>query len=146
MKRWSKLQKRIYNLIDPQLKLQIHCVAYPMRSQRGSTSIPRYYITLNKEIIWDYPKDFITLTSIDTDTTGYPNTNDISSITALIDEYIETPKEDLYDKTFENDKWELTNILKSADRRIGTRRLDELKNNASNAVLKIITQRKGNNE
>ncbi len=52
MKRWSKLQTRIYSMIDPKVPFQIHYIAYPMRSQRGSTSIPRCYITIDKEIIW----------------------------------------------------------------------------------------------
>jgi len=31
-----------------------------MRSQNGgSTDLPRYWITLDKNVIWDYPKDFI---------------------------------------------------------------------------------------
>ncbi|WP_216095042.1 hypothetical protein [Candidatus Marithrix sp. Canyon 246] len=30
-----------------------------MQSNMGSTDIPRYWITLEKEIIWDYPKNFI---------------------------------------------------------------------------------------
>lgn len=59
-RRWSKLQKALYNIIDPKVKLQIHCVAYPMRSKTGyaNNNVPRYWITIEKEIIWDYPKIF----------------------------------------------------------------------------------------
>lgn len=53
MKSWSKLQKELYLIIDPTIDLQIHCVAYPMRSRYGNTALPRYWITLGKEIIFD---------------------------------------------------------------------------------------------
>ena len=56
---WSKLQKEVYLLVDPKLEFQIHCVAYRMCSQWGSTDLPRYWITLDKETIFDYPKQFI---------------------------------------------------------------------------------------
>ncbi|EMJ37444.1 hypothetical protein LEP1GSC079_0680, partial [Leptospira interrogans str. FPW1039] len=51
-KPWSKLQSRLYNLIDENLNFQIHCIVYPMHSERGSTGLPRYWITLDKNIIW----------------------------------------------------------------------------------------------
>ncbi len=58
-KPWSKLQSRLYNLIDENLNFQIHCIVYPMHSERGPTGLPRYWITLDKNIIWDYPKQFV---------------------------------------------------------------------------------------
>ena len=51
MKRWSNLQKRVYAMTAPEIPFQIHCVAYPMRSQRGSTLIPRCFITIGKRFI-----------------------------------------------------------------------------------------------
>ena len=57
-KRWSKLQARVYSMVEPTVPFQIHYIAYPMRSQRGSTLIPRCYITIGQEIIWDFPHDF----------------------------------------------------------------------------------------
>jgi hypothetical protein len=74
MRPWSKLQKQIYNLLLPKLGLQIHCAAYPMRSQCGSTDLGRYWITLGREIIWDYPKDFAGAKL------KYPYVTDISAI------------------------------------------------------------------
>jgi hypothetical protein len=120
-----------------------------MDSQRGTSDLPRYWITLNKETIWDYPKYFLNqsmgdsysgrhLTLINT----YPYGSDISDISKLLNEYIDTPKEELLNKHFENDKWGLINILKAADRRIGERRLSELKRKMYNkAARKIINAR-----
>lgn len=126
---WSKLQREIYKLITPDINIQIHCVAYPMNSRYGSTDLPRYWITLGKEIIWDYPADFITKEGCVKNYTDkinklYPYFTDVSEISGLIMEYIDTPKDILFDKHFENDKWGLVNILKAADRRIGNRRLN----------------------
>ena len=68
--------------------------------------------------------------------------NDISDISKLIREYIDTPKPEIFDKHFENDYWGLADILKAADRRNGTRRLQRLKHKTNNtAANKIIELR-----
>lgn len=62
-RRWSMLQSALYNIIDPAIDFQMHCVAYPMRSKTGTgwapvgdKSVPRYWITIGKDIVWDFPK------------------------------------------------------------------------------------------
>lgn len=137
-KRWSKLQSRLYNLIDPKLNFQIHCALYEMNSNDGwhGNKLPRYFITIDKEIIFDYPKDFDT-----TDRYGYnsyPWDTDISDISNLIEKYIQCPESELFNN-FEGDKWGLTDILRVCDRRIGKRRLMILKNNT--LLIKIIDKR-----
>ncbi|GHV57811.1 hypothetical protein AGMMS49579_24210 [Spirochaetia bacterium] len=155
---WSKLQREVYNLVAPCLAFQLHCAAYRMDSQRGTTDLPRYWITFQGKIVWDYPKDFMN-EIIDyeqiygTKLVGenvfslketYPYVCHISAISDLIQEYIATPKEVLFDKVFENDKWGLTDILKSVDRRIGKRRLTRLGEKQKNSVVgKIIAERLG---
>ena len=119
-----------------------------MQSRCGSTDLPRYFITLAGEIIFDYPKDFVlksggvkslaqgALTKI------YPYGNDISDIGELIREYIDTPKDELFKKHFDADEWGLANILKAADKRIGKRRLQILaKNKKNQAMQKVIAAR-----
>lgn len=148
MKKWSKLQKKLYLIIDQKIGFQIHCSKYRMKSQNGSTDLPRYWITLKDEIIFDYPKQFINKNgaintmSHDKPNKYYPYVTDISAISDLIQSYIDTPKDDVFDKHFENDYWGLINILKAADRRIGTRRLKLLKRKTNNkAAIKIIELR-----
>ena len=148
MKRWSKLQKELYLIIDPMIDFQIHCSAYPMRSRYGNTDLPRYWITLDKEIIFDYPKQFIssdgTVKNYDPDGVhqNYPYNTDVPDISALIREYIDTPISEIATKHFENDYWGLANILRAADRRIGQRRLDSLRRRIKNqAAQKILTIR-----
>jgi len=146
---WSKLQKELYNLIDPKLDLQIHCVVYPMRSQRGSTDLPRYWITLAGETIWDFPKDFVIpewngsspkLKSLGDGLPRryYPYNPGISDISAFLREYIDTPPGELYGKHFPSDAWGLANILKAADRRIGKRRLPLLRRKTGNAAARKV--------
>lgn len=147
MKRWSKLQKELYLIVDPAIDFQIHCATYPMRSQYGNTDLPRYWITLGKEIVFDYPKQFVlsdgTVRNYAPDGIhqNYPYNTDVSDISALIREYIDTPISEIATKHFENDYWGLANILRAADRRIGQRRLDDLrrriKNQAAQKILEL---------
>jgi hypothetical protein len=109
-----------------------------MDSYRGSTDLPRYWITFQKDIVWDYPRHFMTDELIQI----YPYGGDISSFSDVIREYIDTPKELLFDKAFDKDKWGLTDILKSVDRRIGKRRLVRLSETLNNSsISKIIGER-----
>jgi len=145
-RRWSKLQREIYKITDGGINLQIHCAVYPMDSEYGSTDLPRYWITLDGEIIFDYPKQFVandgTVRNYSGFDAGYPYQTDISDISRLIREYIDTPKEEIFSKIFSNDHWGLVNILRAADRRIGARRLEKLKRKTHNiAARKVIQSR-----
>ena len=148
MKRWSKLAKQLYELVDESIDFKLHCTVYRMQSRCGSTDLPRYFITLASEIIFDYPKDFVLKSggvkslAQGAPTKIYPYGNDISDIGELIREYIDTPKEELFAKHFDADKWGLVNILKAADKRIGKRRLQILaKNRKNQAMQKVIAAR-----
>ncbi|MDD3051552.1 MAG: hypothetical protein PHR06_10445 [Candidatus Cloacimonetes bacterium] len=152
-RRWSKLQKEINLIISPDIKFQIHCMAYRMRSQHGTTDLPRYWITLDKEVIFDYPKDFLDMSMLPnsqnvwqcddfTVKERYPYVTEISDISDVLRIYIDTPIGELFDRTFEGDRWGLCDILKSADKRIGKRRLSELSERSkSEAVRKVIEKR-----
>lgn len=113
---WSKLQKSLYQLAE-KANFQIHCSAYRMDSQRGSTLLPRYWITIEKKIIFDYPKQF------QKGNENYPYVNHASDISDLIREYVDCPLNLLPEKIFENDLWGLTDILKAVDKRLGKKRL-----------------------
>ena len=140
-KRWSKLQSRLYNIIDPDINMQIHFSLYEMNSNDGwhGNKLPRYFITIDKEIVFDYPKDFDTTKKYGFN--SYPWDTDISGISNVIEEYIQSPKDKIL-KEFSNDKWGITDILRVCDRRIGKRRLRQLIDSTSNEVLlKIIHKR-----
>ena len=75
------------------------------------------------EIIFDFPGQFL----------KWKNPDELSAIEyleseghtlgLLVDEYLATPKAQLLDKVFERDRWGFTDILKTADRRLGKERL-----------------------
>ena len=81
MARWSKLQKQLYMVIDPTIKFQIQCRVYAMDSVCGRTGLPRYWITLGHEVIWDYPRQFIATPHPGREhPSHYPYGTDISAI------------------------------------------------------------------
>lgn len=140
-KRWSKLQSRLYNLMDPAINFQIHCVLYEMNSNDGwhGNKLPRYFITIEKEIVFDYPKNFDTKKNYPFNV--YPWITDISEISNVIEEYIQCSEAELLN-VFENDEWGITDILRVCDRRIGKRRLHKIKDTITNeTLLKIVAKR-----
>ncbi|WP_297957948.1 hypothetical protein [uncultured Ruminococcus sp.] len=150
MKRWSSLQRELYKIIDENIGFRIHLSVYRMSSQHGSADLPRYWITLDDEIIFDYPKQFVFkdetgsfIKNLSGEKMYYPYQTDIPDISALIREYIDTPKDEVFSKHFDNDHWGLINILKAADRRFGRTRLDLLQKRMDNkAALKVLERRK----
>ncbi len=141
--RWSKLQNRLYRVMDPSTNFQIHMAIYEMNSNDGyhGSKLPRYWVTIGKEIVFDYPKYFDTTEKYGFN--SYPWDTDISAISNLIVEYIQCPQAELMRK-FENDRWGLTDIFLTCDKRMGTRRLKELKERVENPLLiKTIDERLG---
>lgn len=142
-RRWSKLQRRLYDVRAPEADLQIHCVVYPMDSVYGRTGLPRYWITVGDEVVWDYPRQLR-----DHWIPGskplryYPYQPEIGEISDLIEEYLDTPREELLDKRFENDHWGLLNILRAADRRFGALRLPTLRRKIGNAAARKVLDRR----
>ena len=140
-KRWSKLQKRLYGLMEPSLGFQLHCALYEMNSNDGwhSNKLPRYWISIGKEIVFDYPKDFDTTEKYGFN--SYPWDTDISQISNVIEEYIQCPESELMNG-FTNDRWGITNILLVCDRRMGSRRLKRLAETIQDeTLLKVIAMR-----
>lgn len=143
MKRWSKLKKELYLLLVPNINFQIHCSVYRMQSQRRSTGLPRYWLTVDGEIVFDYPKQFLDQEIEQSQLLNtYPYITNISDISDVIREYIDTPKSELPDKVFENDKWGITEYIKLADRRIGIDRLINYSKTIKNEnILKVLEAR-----
>lgn len=140
---WSKLQKAVYLVLAPGLPLQIQCRVYPMDAVYGTTGIPRYWITLGKEIIWDYPKQFVGLGYLKRHLPHqWPYATDISEISCLIREYLDTPRNRILSEPFEHDIWGIVDILRAMDRRVGSRQWEVLKQSTgSEAATKILAWR-----
>ncbi len=129
---FSKLKKVIEGLFDPNIGMEFCCSAYRTGSKggRSTNSIPRYYVKLGKEVIWDFPKDF---PMIKAGHYGYWAAN--NGICDLVRAYIDTPSGEILSrdfKEFEIMEYEgfeyhfcylLTFMFNVADRRVGKGRL-----------------------
>ena len=138
---WSKLRKDLSKVVDLKL-IDIKCSIYPMRSERGSTDIPRYFIQYNKEIVFDFPKDFkdqsfkyyeesYKLKDI------YPHLPMVEKVSQLLRDYVNSSLEN--SEKLE-DELGLIEFLWAGDKRIGKRRyqkyLDRMKNPKAKEILK----------
>jgi len=139
--KWSKLQKALYNIVDPDMKFQMQCSVFWTRSSwmakkgKGREFVPRYLITIGKNIVWDFPNMFINNDSqIDMNHTytkvvkpnkpfsikdTYGWSENYTWIAETIRAYIDTPKDQLLTIQFEKDKYGLVDVLRAVDRRIG---------------------------
>ncbi len=61
----------------------------------------------------------------------------------ILDEYLQTSKEELLND-FENDKWEITDVFRVCDRRIGKRRLRQLRDSVTNEKLLAVIDKRLN--
>lgn len=137
-KRWSKLQARLYNLMEPAVNFQIHCALYEMKSLgHYGSRLSRYFITVDKEIVFDYPKDM----ELDKKYIYLWN-SDVNKISNLIEEYIQRPKEELFED-FPNDKWGIVDILRACDRRVGKKRFQILAERTRNENVRFIIEKRG---
>lgn len=138
-KPWSKLQSKLYELIDSKANFQIHCAVYRLNSKDPMTKnpyrLPRYWITIDKKIVFDYPKMFLkekgmadwsSQSKLFTVAQVYPDDQAVSRISETIREYIDCPKDQILHKEF-NDQYGITDILKLVDKRIGKEKFKSMK-------------------
>lgn len=114
MKKWSKLKRDLENLMDPNLKFKIYANAYENGDRTGQP-LCRFWITIKGQIVWDYPRDFM---SIENASTYYTN-----NISQHLRDYINTPINKVLEVT---DKYNLYKLLYTCDRRVGKRKLEKL--------------------
>ena len=133
MKRWSKIQKELYNIVDPKINFQIQCSIYKTNSSwvtkdgKGRETVPRFWITIDKKVVWDYPQMFLDCKwrsqKLDREDytirdTYYYNEN-YTWVSNVIRQYLNTPREQLASFSTKLDDFGLVDILRSVDRRIG---------------------------
>lgn len=140
-RRWSKLQKRIYRMIDPNLDWQIHCINYRVPGHEGMQEFPRYFVTLNGKIIFDWPKENplgqgSNLPGLDIAKQAFWCASDISE---AIVEYLDA---DTKKQMTLKDPWGIVDIVRAADRRIGRRRWDQVFAISNSAGREILMARK----
>lgn len=153
--RWTKLQKSLDNLISPKLykRFAIHCTKYNWTNSSGYKSIstyPRCWLTLDKQIIWEFPGKFIAddvnnpLYIKDSNGNTYWNeTKTVDGgyeyVMSTLKAYVNTPYEDLNKL---NDIIGLVSLLQLADKRTGKRKLTQIDTSTvSEAECKLINAR-----
>lgn len=129
--RWSQLKKLVENILDPDLDLQMYCTA---QRGEGGAQIGRYWLVLNGETVWDQPPRVSRQLKLGLESSVAPR------ITSILREYLDTPKDQLLTRTFENDHADLIEILKVSDRRIGKRRLAEIIESLNSPVAQRIAE------
>ena len=147
MRRFSKLKKRIESLFAPDLDLKVYCTVSSYNTTHWAWDNPRFWIVLNDEVIFDWLKDFKDVRFPDPVYRGgrpvfYSN---IMYVNNMIEEYIDTPTNKLFDHVLHEDCYGLSDILKAADRRIGKQRLIFMRDRTGNeSAKKIIDMRLSN--
>lgn len=137
MAAWSKLQKSLYSIVSDKADFQIHCSVYRMKSQRGSVNLARYWVTVGKAIVFDYPKQFMSAE----ENKNYPYETQISDLSDCIRDYIDCPVNLLPEKKFDGDAWGLTDILKAVDKRLGKERLKKYFVAGNSVIDEILNKR-----
>ena len=139
--RWSKLQKKIYGLIDPAINLQIHCIKYRVPGFCGMQEFPRYFVTLDGQTIFDWPKDYplgdrFHCEKLDT---LYLYTWCAADISGVLSEYLNANEVTRMTMT---DPWGIVDIIRAADRRIGQRRWERVFASSNSAGKLVLLARK----
>lgn len=136
---WSQLQRKLYEIIDPKLNLQVHCARHRGNGRTCIHSIPRFWVTLNGEVIFDCLHEVMFLHRCSIVGHSFrPYDTDSADICGAVIRYVNAPVSEL---TKLRDRWGLFDILVAADRRVGRRRWPELYRNRSEAARKVLIAR-----
>ena len=136
---WSQIQRKLYDLIDPNLKLQVHCAVDPGGGRTCLNGIPRFWVKLGGEVIFDCLHDYIFMwQDKNFDIGNLPLEDDIAWCCGIVIRYFQAPVDCLMTL---HDRFGLTDILLAADRRIGKRRWPEIYATRSEAAQKVLVAR-----
>ena len=99
--------------MEPSINMQLLCAVYEMNSNDGwhGNKLPRYYITIGKDIVFDYPKQFEKTVYVEDGCIRYmyPYITAMNDISDVIAEYIQRPESEILEP-FEKDEWGITDI------------------------------------
>ena len=148
-KRWSKLKKEIESLFVDGLPLSVHCTdmyravdsrKYNSGEGYSLQTLGNYRVVLGKQELWELPKDFITRNPESWPKDG-PWSYSAKDINIVVRDYIDTPKNELLIKEFDNDIYGITRLFLAADRRISLSKLkdyfDKNRNDAAQGILEV---------
>jgi len=141
---WSKRKKLIESFFVEGLGVDMQCTSYRYKTNHSSYELPYYNVRLNREIIWEFPGKFIDgVLKQDTRLPAIQYWLDNNCFASfVIDAYVNLSREELFDP-INKDQWELGDILRAADRRIGKAKLIEWSKTLApeNPALKVLAAR-----
>ena len=109
---WSQIQRKLYEIIDPKINLQVHCAVYPGGGKTCANGIPRFWVTLDGEVIFDCQHDFMFMWhDKDFDIGNLPFEDDISWCCGIVIRHFQAPVDRLMTL---HDRFGLTDILLAA--------------------------------
>jgi hypothetical protein len=110
---WSQIQRKLYEIIDPKINLQVHCAVYPGGGKTCANGIPRFWVTLDGEVIFDCMHDFMFMWhDKDFNIGNLPFQDDISWCCGIVIRHFQAPVDRLMTL---HDRFGLTDILLAAD-------------------------------
>ncbi len=123
-KYWSRLKTPVQRLWAEGLHMSINCSVHKVVTKHWVLDEPRHWITLDKRVIWD-TGSFLRSASApgrgrrtETFEEIYWGPHGASVVANLLRQYLDRPRERLFEP-FEADEWELTDVLRAADWRLG---------------------------
>jgi hypothetical protein len=141
-RRWSKLKSKVEALWVPELRMAIHCNVFTKVTKEFTFDEPRHWIVLDGKVIWDFPGPFLKPHAmpgqapklkaeprgdwLDYWESGYGSGYGglvPSTPSFLMETWIDRPRDQLMEP-IEEDHWELTDLLRAADRRLGRNTLE----------------------
>lgn len=130
---WSKLKSQVESLFPPGLSIAVYCNVFTTVTKEFTFDQPRHWIVLGRDragqTIWDFPGPFLRPgpgeqprslrgPPLDYWEPGYGlSKRRPSEPSVTMREYLDRPREQLMQPC--DDPWELTAILRAADRRLG---------------------------
>ncbi|MGH8107742.1 MAG: hypothetical protein ACREO1_03355 [Arenimonas sp.] len=135
---WSKVEKRIRDLSDPQLKLRFYFTSYrqeKIATPHWTESAGKLWVSLNGKTLWAIPKD---RHSGDQGDIGMQARRSPGWLVEMMVEYMDVPRDDLLTWTPSWSTWGLIDILLASDRRIGRRQWPALETRLVEPAAKFI--------
>lgn len=118
MRNWPRLIAALENLFVPDLKLHVQ-LGTSTQSDFLEQKLERLWITLQEQVVWDFPTELL---ESGTCLTAEQSVDLVTEnrLADIFEFYCETPVRLLPYVTHPSDCWGITDILRSADRRLGS--------------------------
>jgi len=144
-KRWSKLKAQLAQVLVEDLNLRFQCtkIRKNHRNEEAlATTLGVFTVHLGKLLLWDFPKQFVTVETTYPDGYKYYSYT-VSDLNQLLRDYLDTPRDHLLTREFGHDYFGLCHLLRAADRRLSQQRLGEFFDGQEPFFVRAILEARG---